>query len=84
MISGREDAHLDMWDTAKMRIASWLMAIVLGSLTSTGAVNVYPFSGLSAVAAMIVALLLGAFVAACVVTSTEQLVGTRQRRVPHR
>ena len=66
-----------------MRIVTWVLAFVLGSLTFAGAVNILPFDGAAAVVAMVVGIVLGGFVGACVLTATEQLlpsIGERRAR----
>lgn len=56
------------------------MAFVLGSLTFTGAVNVFPFRGAAALGAMLVGLVLGSVVAACVVSAADQVAPSLARR----
>ena len=66
-----------------MKLLTWLVALLLGSLTLSGTVNSYPFTGASAVAAIAVGLVLGAVVGASVVTAAEQLVPSLRRRRVH-
>ena len=66
-----------------MKLLTWLVALALGSLTVTGALNVYPFRGASAIGAIVVGISLGALVSASVVTAAQQVLRTERRSRVH-